>query len=310
MHPFLTIAVRAARRAGDIIVRHLDRVQDLKVDVKGHNDFVTQVDRLAEAAIVETITRAYPDHAILGEESGPQGDPSGYEWVIDPLDGTTNFLHGFPQFAVSIAVRHRGRLEQACILDPLRQELFLAARGRGALLNDRRIRVSKRTGLEGALLGTGFPVRHKGDFALYLETFRALSLETAGIRRAGAAALDLAYVACGRLDGFWEMGLEPWDIAAGALLIEEAGGLVGDLTGGFEHLHSGDVAAGTPRVFKALVQVLHRIIQPRPMPAPAAPPAAELPQSVPKPRRARLTRAAPRAEDAAAGAARRKRVKE
>lgn len=258
MHPFLTIAVRAARRAGTIMVRHLDRVQDLKVDLKGRNDFVTQVDRMAEAAIVDVVQRAYPDHAILGEEGGARaGDgQDAYEWVIDPLDGTTNYVHGFPQFGVSIAVRRRGRVEQACIFDPLRQELFLASRGGGALLNDRRIRVSRRQGLEGALLGTGFPVRDKGDFDLYLETFRALSQDTAGIRRAGSAALDLAYVACGRLDGFWEMALSPWDMAAGALLVEEAGGLVGDFVGGADYMRSGNISAGNPRVFKELVQRL------------------------------------------------------
>ena len=266
MHPMLNIAIRAARLAGDLIVRHLDRAQDLKIAAKGYNDFVSEVDRLAESAIIETIHKAYPGHAILAEESGAQGDDE-YQWVIDPLDGTTNFLHGYPQFAVSIAQQHKGRLEQAVVYDPMRQELFTASRGRGAQLNNRRIRVSTRPGLEAALLGTGFPIRNIQNIETYLAGFRALLPRTAGIRRAGAASLDLAYVACGRLDGFWELGLQPWDIAAGALLVQEAGGLLSDPDGSETYMRSGNIAAGNPKVFKEMLQVLHRQ---RPAGAPSA----------------------------------------
>ena len=253
MHPMLNIAVRAARRAGDIIVRHLDRVQGLSVRAKTRNDFVTEVDQLAEAAIIDTLLKAYPGHSILAEESGVQGD-NPYRWVIDPLDGTTNFLHGFPQFAVSIALKHKGVIEQGVIYDPLRNELFTATRGEGALLNNRRIRVSRQPGLEGALLGTGFPFREKAYLDTYLATFKTLIEGTAGIRRAGAAALDLAYVACGRLDGFWEFGLKEWDMAAGALLITEAGGMVGDMHGGDTYLQTGAIVGGTPKVFLELLK--------------------------------------------------------
>ncbi|RME33741.1 MAG: inositol monophosphatase, partial [Gammaproteobacteria bacterium] len=203
MQPMLNMAIRAARQAGDIILRHLDRVPELKVESKGRQDFVTQVDRTAEAAIINTLHKAYPDHGFLAEESGRTGDES-FLWIIDPLDGTTNYLHGYPQFAVSIALSVRGRLEQAVIYDPLKQDLFTASRGEGAQLNNRRIRVSKRPGIDGALIGTGFPVRAQDHLEEYLDQFRAVFPRTSGIRRAGSAALDLAYVACGRLDGFWE----------------------------------------------------------------------------------------------------------
>ena len=258
MHPTLNIAVPAARRAGDLIVRNMDRAAGLEIGVKGKNDYVTEVDRLAESVIIEALQKAYPDHGIMAEESGETGD-SEYTWVIDPLDGTTNFLHGFPQFAVSIALLHRGRPQQGVIYDPLRQELFTASRGRGAQLNNRRIRVSSRVGLDGALLGTGFPFREYQHLDVYLRTMKAFIASTSGIRRAGAAALDLAYVACGRLDGFWESGLKLWDIAAGCLLIEEAGGLVGDFAGGTDHLESGDIVAAPAKVFKPMLQVIHEI---------------------------------------------------
>lgn len=260
LHPMLNIAVRAARRAGDIIVRHLDRVQDLRVDTKSRNEFVTEVDRMAEAAILDILRKYYPTHAILAEESGVQAGDN-YQWIIDPLDGTTNFIHGFPQFAVSIALRHEGRIEQAVVYDPLRQELFTASRGRGAFMNDRRIRVSRHPGLEGALLGTGFPFRGLAHLDPYLASLRALIQVTAGIRRAGAAALDLAYVAAGRLDGFWEQGLKPWDMAAGALLIVEAGGMVSDFRGQAEFLASGNLFAGNPNVHKALVNTLEPMLR-------------------------------------------------
>lgn len=251
MHPMLNIAIRAARAAGSVIIRQLDHAQDLPVSEKSRNDFVSEVDRQAEAVIIDTLRKAFPAHAFLAEEGGMTEAQDGnthkeYLWIIDPLDGTTNFLHGFPQFAVSIALQHKDKLTQAVIYDPLRQELFTASRGHGAYMNDRRIRVSKRKSLAGALLGTGFPFREEARFEQYLETFRALAPLTAGIRRAGAASLDLAYVACGRLDGFWEFGLKPWDVAAGALLIEEAGGIIQSLDGDRDYLTSGNIITGNP----------------------------------------------------------------
>jgi myo-inositol-1(or 4)-monophosphatase len=262
MHPMLNMAVRAAHRAGDLILRYLDRVGDLDVQTKGHNDFVSEVDRAAEATVIEVLRRAYPDHAFLGEEGGElSGGNDDYQWLIDPLDGTTNFLHGHPQFAVSIALRVKGRIEQGVIYDPTRQETFTASRGSGAFLNDRRLRVGRRTSLKGALVGTGFPVRQPAHLDLYLETFRAMSLETAGVRRAGAAALDLAYMAAGRLDGFWEFVLQPWDIAAGALLIEEAGGIVTDMDGGTAHMEKGHVVAGNPKVIREMLKQLRGYAQ-------------------------------------------------
>ncbi len=255
MHPMLNIAVRAARSAGDIIARSVDRVDTLKVGTKSRNSFVSEVDQRAEDEIISVIRNAYPDHGFLAEESGQQGNDE-YQWIIDPLDGTTNFLFGFPQFAVSIALRHKGRLEQAVIYDPLRGELFTASRGAGAHLNGRRIRVSSRTKLDDALLGTGFPYSDMQHLDAYTTMLKALIPATAGIRRAGAASLDLAYVAAGRLDGFWEIDLNIWDIAAGVLLIEEAGGLVSDFCGGQGFLESGNIVAGNPRVFKALLKTI------------------------------------------------------
>jgi len=253
MHPLLNIAIGAARRAGDVIVRSLDRVGALVVSEKGRNDFVSEVDRAAEQVVIAAIHKAYPSHGILAEESGAQpGDD--YTWVIDPLDGTTNFLHGFPQFAVSVACRHRGRAEIAVVFDPLRGELFTAERGAGTILDGRRLRVSQRMGLEGALIGTGFPYReNKKWLKPYLAMLERVMDASAGVRRPGAASLDLAYVAAGRLDGFWEVGLSPWDTAAGNLLIIEAGGRVGDFTGG-EYRDGGNLLVGTPRVFTALAE--------------------------------------------------------
>ena len=251
MHPMLNIAIRAARRAGSIISRSVEHVDALKITSKARNDFVTDVDRLAEQEIIEVIRKAYPDHAILAEESGrTQGND--YQWIIDPLDGTTNFLHGFPQFAVSIALEEKGRLEVAVVYDPIREELFTAARGSGAQLNDRRIRVTKRDGLEGALLGTGFPFRMHEHMDSYLATFKALFPHIADVRRPGSAALDLAYVAAGRLDGFWEIGLNSWDMAAGALLIQEAGGSVCDFKGGKDYLNNGNIIGGNLKVMEAI----------------------------------------------------------
>jgi myo-inositol-1(or 4)-monophosphatase len=254
-HPMLNIGIRAAHAAGDLIVRYIDRIEGLDVNSKGRNDFVSEVDKQAEAIIIDHIQKAYPNHGILAEESGKHGDDS-YQWVIDPLDGTTNFLHGFPQFAVSIALRHKGILDQAVIYDPLRQELFTASKGAGAHLNNRRIRVSKQTELEGALLGTGFPYGNMDNLEHYLDCFRKLCPETAGIRRAGAAALDLAYVACGRLDGFWEFGLKEWDIAAGALLVREAGGIVSDIDKSDNFMATGNIVAGNLKLTDELLKNL------------------------------------------------------
>jgi myo-inositol-1(or 4)-monophosphatase len=259
MHPMLNIAVKAARRAGTIINRAARDVDVLAVTRKRHNDFVTEVDKAAELAIIDTLQRAYPDHAILAEESGASGAKGGaseYTWIIDPLDGTTNFIHGFPQYAVSIGLQHKGVLTQGVVYDPAKNELFTASRGRGAYLNDRRIRVSRRVQLADALLGTGFPFRELKHLDEYLAMFREMTLRTAGLRRAGAAALDLAYVAAGRLDGFWEIGLSPWDMAAGGLLITEAGGLVGDLRGEQTWLESGRIVAGNPKLFVQILQAL------------------------------------------------------
>jgi len=255
MQPMLNIAVRAARAAGNIIIRQIDQAHDLPASEKSKNDYVTEVDKQAEAVIIDTLLKAYPKHAILAEESGTRGK-SDYVWIIDPLDGTTNFMHGFPHFAVSIALQHKGKLQQAVIYDPFRQELFTSSRGDGAYLNDRRIRVSKRKNLEGALLGTGFPFGESANIDRFIKTCRILMPLTAGIRRAGAATLDLAYIACGRLDGFWEFGLKPWDIAAGALLIEEAGGLVSDIKGGDSYLESGNVLTAAPGIHEAMLSLL------------------------------------------------------
>jgi myo-inositol-1(or 4)-monophosphatase len=255
MHPLLNIGIKAARAAGNLIVRYLDRIEGMPISSKGRNDFVSDVDRAAEQVIIDTIRKAYPEHAILAEESGASGGGD-CQWIIDPLDGTTNFLHGFPQFAVSIALRVKGVLDQAVVYDPLRQELFTASRGAAAMLNNRRIRVSRQTTLDGALLGTGFPFREQGRLDLYLDIMRKLIPVTAGIRRPGAAALDLAYVACGRLDGFWELGLKPWDIAAGHLLITEAGGRISDLDGSGDCLASGDVLAGNPQIYNAMLDLI------------------------------------------------------
>jgi myo-inositol-1(or 4)-monophosphatase len=260
MHPALNIAIKAARRAGQIINRASNDLDLLKVTAKQPNDFVTEVDKAAEAAIIETLREAYPNYGILAEESGTiagQGGRDGeYQWIIDPLDGTTNFIHGLPQYAVSIALAKGNIIEQAVVFDPNRNELFTASKGAGAFLNERRIRVSRRTKLGEALIGTGFPYRMFDKIDLYLAIFKELAEKTAGQRRPGAASLDLAYVACGRYDGFWEFGLSPWDMAAGALLISEAGGLISDLRGDANYLETGNVIAGTPKVFGPLLKIV------------------------------------------------------
>jgi len=253
----LNIAVRAARRAGSIINRAaLDGGGGLKVTSKRAKDFVTQIDQAAEQAIIDIVRKSYPEHGLLAEESGASQADAEFVWIIDPLDGTTNFIHGFPQYCVSIGIRHRGALTHAVIYDPVRNELFTASKGSGAYLNDRRIRVSTLTKFGDALVGTGFPFKELTRLDLYTRQLQTMMKTCAGVRRAGAAALDLAYVACGRLDAFWELGLSPWDMAAGALLIQEAGGLVADLKGEQTFLASGDIATATPKVFTALLEAL------------------------------------------------------
>jgi len=256
MHPMLNIAVRAARRAGSIINRAALDGGGFEVRSKRMNDFVTKVDHAAEEAIIETVRKAYPDHAVLAEESGASAGQAEYQWIIDPLDGTTNFIHGFPQYCVSIGIRHRDALAHGVIYDPVKNELFTASKGRGAFLNDRRIRVSKCVRLADALVGTGFPFKEVERIELYTKQLTKIMQGSAGVRRAGAAALDLAYVACGRLDAFWELGLSAWDMAAGALMIQEAGGLVGDLRGDDGYLESGEIACATPKVFPAFLEAL------------------------------------------------------
>jgi myo-inositol-1(or 4)-monophosphatase len=256
MHGMVNIAVRAARRAGEIMVRQMNQLEALKVVEKSRNEFVSQVDQAAEAAIIEVIRDHYPEHAILAEESGAAGDHE-YQWIIDPLDGTTNYLHGFPQFSVSIGVARKGELEHGVVYDPLRQEIFTASRGQGAQLDGRRIRVSKRTTVQQSLIATGFPYRANLEhIERYLGMLKVVMLESAGVRRPGSAALDLCYVAAGRVDAFFELGLSKWDIAAGALIIREAGGRISDFHGGDGYLESGNVVCGSPKVYAALSKLL------------------------------------------------------
>jgi myo-inositol-1(or 4)-monophosphatase len=258
LHPMLNIAIKAARSAGAIIKRGSQDLDLLKITHKGPNDFVSEVDQAAEAAIIEILLAAYPGHGILAEESGRAhgSKDSEFTWIIDPLDGTTNFLHGFPVYAVSIALAHRGVVQQAVVYDPTRNDLFFASRGRGAFLNDRRLRVSKRTRLADALIGTGFPFRRGDSFQRYLAMFETVMQSCAGVRRPGAAALDLCYVAAGWYDGFFETGLNPWDMAAGSLIITEAGGLCGNFTGEADFLYQRELVAGNPKIYGQLVALL------------------------------------------------------
>jgi len=252
----LNVAVKAARRAATIINRASLNLERLQIDRKQHNDFVTEVDKAAEEAIIETLNEAYPNHGFLAEESGELLNNSDHIWIIDPLDGTTNFIHGFPQYAISIALSVNGVLQQAVIYDPNRDELFSASKGGGAYVDRRRLRVADQIKLENALIGTGFPYRQDQDVDQYLKIFADMTRQCAGLRRPGAASLDLAYVAAGRYDGFFESELKPWDMAAGALIITEAGGLVGNYRGEEGFLESGEIMAGNPRIFAQMAQVL------------------------------------------------------
>jgi myo-inositol-1(or 4)-monophosphatase len=255
MHPMLNIAVKAARRAGNLIHRAADNLDHLTVTKKSHADYVSEVDRAAERIIIESLLEAYPSHAILAEESGAQGE-SEYVWIIDPLDGTTNFLHGVPQYAVSIALQHNGVLTQAVVYDPTKNDLFTATRGRGAFRNDKRLRVSKRKEMADSLIGTGFPYTNFEHMDAYMDIMRDVMQKSAGLRRPGAASLDLAWTAAGRYDGFFETGLKPWDMAAGALLITEAGGMVSDLHGSDTYLKTGHICAGNPDIHQHLLHII------------------------------------------------------
>jgi len=261
MHALLNVAVMAARRAGAVLGRNFNKRDKLTIEKKGHNDFVSSADIAAERAIIDVIHKHYPDHAILAEESGSHGE-SDHVWIIDPLDGTTNYLHGFPVYAVSIGLQINGRLEHAVVYDPMREELFTASRGEGAQLDGRKIRVSGNADLENALIGTGFPYRQAdSELGPYLSMLGKVLKNTSGVRRPGAAALDLCYVACGRLDAFWETGLQPWDMAAGTLIIREAGGMISALDGGENHLETGHVLTGTPKIYRDLAKLCAREIK-------------------------------------------------
>ena len=261
MHALLNVAVMAARRAGAVLGRNFNKRHKLTVEKKGHKDFVSSADLAAEAAIIEVIHKHYPEHAIHAEESGIQGE-SDHVWIIDPLDGTTNYLHGFPVFAISIGLQINGRLEHAVVYDPMREELFTASKGEGAQLDGHKIRVSGNKDLDRSLIGTGFPVRQAdSEMEPYLQMLGKVVKNTSGVRRPGAAALDLCYVAAGRLDAFWETGLQPWDLAAGTLIIREAGGIVSALDGGENHLETGHVLAGTPRIYRGLAKLCAKEIK-------------------------------------------------
>ncbi|MBC7918972.1 MAG: inositol monophosphatase [Rhodoferax sp.] len=258
LHPMINVAIKAARAAGSIINRAALDIESVRVSQKKANDFVTEVDQAAEAAIIETLLTAYPGHGIWAEESGREhgAQDSEFVWIIDPLDGTTNFIHGLPVYCVSIALAVKGKVEQAVVYDPTRNDLFTATKGRGAFMNDRRIRVSKRIQLKEALISTGFPYRPGDNFSHYLTMMGEVMQKSAGLRRPGAAALDLAYVAAGFTDGFFELGLQPWDVAAGSLLVTEAGGLVGNFTGEADFLEQHECIAGSPKIYGQLVSIL------------------------------------------------------
>jgi len=255
----LTVAVEAAKAGGRILMSRLGKLKAKDVSKKGPSDWVTTTDRASEKAILRVLKRAFPSHTVMAEESSPNAKSSPAQWLIDPLDGTVNFIHRFPVFGVSVALLKDGRLEVGVVYDPVREELFTAVRGGGARCNGRPITVSSHPGLKESLLATGFPFRAKGLLNLYLESFRRIFLQTGSIRRAGSASIDLAWAACGRVDGFWEMALSPWDIAAGVLLIEEAGGRVSDFFGRKDYLNSGNIVAGSPAVHSELVRILRPV---------------------------------------------------
>jgi myo-inositol-1(or 4)-monophosphatase len=258
MQAMLNVAVRAARAGGAVITRASADLEAVKISRKAINDFVTETDHESEEAIIEVLSQAYPTHGFWAEESGRvHGNAkSEFTWIIDPLDGTTNFIHGLPIYCVSIAVMHKGSIQHAVVYDPCRNDLFTASKGGGAFLNNRRIRVSKRIRLSDSLIGTGFPNQPGADYERYLKMFSKVMQSTVGVRRPGAAALDLAYVAAGYYDGFFESGLHPWDMAAGSLLVLEAGGLVGNFRGEADYLEQKEVIAGAPKVFGELIKVL------------------------------------------------------
>lgn len=257
MHPTIKIAIRAARNAGDVIYRYHNQIDTLTIENKASNDFVSEVDKQAEEVIISEIKKYFPTDSILGEEGGEIVGDENSKWIIDPLDGTTNYLHGFPQYSVSIAKMENDELIHAVVYDPFKDELFYASKGKGAYLNDKRLRVSSTNGLKDTLIGTGFPFKQPQYLDCYLATFKAIHPKVADIRRTGSAALDLAYLAAGRIDGFWEIGLEKWDIAAGVLLIKEAGGFVGDFSGRTDYLTTGNLVAGNKKVFKEILQTIH-----------------------------------------------------
>ena len=285
MHPMLHTAVRAARAAGRVMLANIDRLDRLQIKDKGKNELVSQVDRQAEKAIVDMLRNTYPDHSIKAEECGAIAGNPAYQWIIDPLDGSGNFLRGIPQFCVSIALKAHGRIAVGVIYDPIKEELFTTSRGNGAYLNDRRIRVTARRALDGAALATEFPSHRHCVNQPYLQLFMDLLRATGDVRRQGCAALDLAYVACGRLDGYWSSALADWDMAAGALLMQEAGGLVGDFNGGHQHLETGDIVAATPKLFPAIL----KIIRPHLASLPTGRQAAATSGGAATPRRAALT---------------------
>ncbi|MBB1272651.1 MULTISPECIES: inositol-1-monophosphatase [Psychromonas] len=259
MHPMLNIAIRAARNAGKVIVKGYENLESVEVEEKSLNDYVSSVDKEAELAIIGTLRKSYPDHSIIAEESGiDNGADTDHQWIIDPLDGTSNFIHGIPHFAVSIALKIKGRTEVGVVFDPIRNELFSAVRGQSAQINGYRTRTSTVPKLAGTLLATGFPFKQKYNLETYLNIFQDFFKDVADMRRGGSAALDLAYVAAGRMDGFWEFGLKPWDIAAGELLLKESGAMMTDFNGGNDYFKSGDVVAANPKLLKEMLTVIRK----------------------------------------------------
>ena len=259
MHPMLNIAIRAARNAGKVIVKGYENLESVEVEEKSLNDYVSSVDKEAEVAIIGTLRKSYPDHSFVAEESGiDNGSDTDHQWIIDPLDGTTNFIHGIPHFAVSIALKVKGRTEVGVVFDPIRNELFSAVRGQSAQINGYRTRTSSVPTIGGTLLATGFPFKQKHNLEAYLNIFQDLFADVADMRRSGSAALDLAYVATGRMDGFWEFGLKPWDIAAGELLLKESGAIMTDFAGGNDYFKSGNVVAANPKLLKEMLTVIRK----------------------------------------------------